>query len=424
MKLLNYSTFYFAGVLLLLLSAWAVIFYIEMLDEIYDSLDDSLENQKMLVIRKTFEDPSVLQQSEFEDGYYTIKETSFEEIEHFTDSYRDTLMYKENEKDYEPVRLLESVFTRNGKYYKLKVITSMVEEDDLVKDLFIALLWLYLGLIISILILNNLVLKKIWNPFYQLIGRLRNFRIEEDQEIQLEPTRVEEFKLLNESVEKLLSKSVQSYVEQKHFIENASHELQTPLAISINKLELLAENTELKEDQVKIVASVMDNLERLTRFNRSLLLLSKIENKQYVEEEMIDFNALINQIKNDFQDLAEHRNLKISIKEEDNLKFRMNKDLALIMVLNLLKNALIHGKSGSEIKILIQKRSFEVKNPGGEGSLEEEKIFNRFEKSNTSQRSTGLGLSITKAISEKYRLKLSYSYAEEQHIFRILFPER
>src|SRR5690606_32303298 len=112
----------------------AILFYFEMLDEIYDSLDDGLENQKMQVIEKAREDPEILQKSFFENGFI-VREVQKEGVLEFTDSYRDTLMYMLNEKDYEPVRLLESVFEQDGKYYKMKVITSMVEEDDLVKEL-------------------------------------------------------------------------------------------------------------------------------------------------------------------------------------------------------------------------------------------------------------------------------------------------
>src|SRR5690606_3275909 len=130
MKLLNYTTTYFAVILIFLLAIWAVFFYVEIMDEIYDSMDDGLENQKMLVIRKAREDPSILERSVFEDGNYIITPITVEAGKGFTDAYRDTLMFRENEDDYEPVRLLESVFRQDGNFYKIKVVTSMVEEDD------------------------------------------------------------------------------------------------------------------------------------------------------------------------------------------------------------------------------------------------------------------------------------------------------
>lgn len=422
MKLLNHSTVYFAAVLFLLLSVWSLVFYFEMLDEIYDSMDDGLENKKMLVIEQAEIDSAILQQVNFEDGYYTVRETSFEQVRDFRDSYRDTLMYMENEEDFEPVRLLESAFEQDGRYYKVKVITSMVEEDDLVKDLLISIIWLYLGLITSILILNNLVLKKVWNPFYRLLSRLKNFSIEKDRQIITEPTDIEEFILLNKSIERLLDKSIKSYIDQKHFIENASHELQTPLAISINKLELLIENTKLNQNQLNILGSVLSNLERLTRFNKSLLLLSKIENRQYIDERKIDFNTLSRELISDFLDFARHKGLSINVTESGDLRFTMNRDLAVILLSNLIKNALVHGKKGTDVKIEISSKSFEIRNSAENFPLEEEYIFTRFQKSGNKRKSTGLGLAIAKAISQKYQLKLEYHF-EIQHSFRIEFPK-
>lgn len=187
MKLLNHTTKYFAILLIVLISVWAVIFYVAMLDEVYDSLDDGLENQKEIIIKAVKDNSELLNDTEFGVNNYTIKETDVEERKKVKDSYHDTLMYFQNEEDYEPIRILESVFEQNGKYYKLKLITSMVEEDDQIENLFKYLVGLYLALILSILVLNNFVMKRIWKPFYSLIERLKTFRIEKDDQLLLVP---------------------------------------------------------------------------------------------------------------------------------------------------------------------------------------------------------------------------------------------
>ena len=422
MKLLNYSTGYFAFILFFLLSLWAVIFYYEMLDEIYDSLDDGLENQKLMVMQKALEDPSILEQEDFENGTFRIKRTSYESIANFTDSHRDTLMYMKTEADYEPVRLLESVFKQDGEYYRLQVITSMVEEDDLVKELFFALLWLYLGLILSILLLNSLLQKRIWKPFYSLLRKLGNFRIEKDRKLDLEPSNIEEFRLLNSKVDQLIRKAVESFDSQKEFIENASHELQTPLAISINKLELLVEKNQLSEEQMEEIGAVLEHLERLTRFNRSLLLLSKIENRQFPEEESVDLNAMLQRICEDLKDMADHKEIALELAEDAQLSYRMNADLANILFTNLIKNALTHGSRGTTVKIEVNRARVKLANAADQGPLDHEKIFSRFQPTHGEHRSTGLGLAISKSIAEKYGIDLSYSY-EQTHIFELKFPK-
>lgn len=421
MKLLNYTTRYFAIILFVLLSAWAVLFYFEMLDEIYDSMDDGLENQKILVIRRAKEDASILEKNEFGEGYYIIRKLGSENILNIKDNYRDTLMYMDNEEDFEPVRLLESVFQQNGEYYKLKVITSMVEEDDLVEDLLFSLLWLYLGLVVSIILLNNIVLKKVWNPFYKLIGELKNFNIEKDENINVQETSIEEFNLLNKQIRQLLKKSRDSFTGQKQFIENASHELQTPLAISINKLELFIENKKLNEHELEQLASVLNNLERLTRFNKSLLLLSKIENRQFISEEKVSINTIIQNLVEDFSDFANHKEMKFSIASEEIIEFQMNSDLTVILFTNLIKNAVVHGKSRNEINIEIGKNEVKISNFSINEKLKEGKLFTRLYKI-SNKNSNGLGLAICKAITDEYNLDLEYNF-DKKHNFILRFPK-
>ena len=420
MKLLNHTTKYFALLLIVLISVWAVIFYFAMIDEVYDSLDDGLENQKELIIDAVKIDPSLLQDTEFGVNNYTIKRVDAVSHDINKDSYRDTLMYMQNEDEFEPIRMLESTFVQDDTYYKIKLITSMVEEDDQIENLFTYLVGLYLALVLSIVVLNNLVLKKVWKPFYSLIDKLKGFRIEKDEPIQQEPTDIDEFNLLNQSVEKLTKKSRDSYIAQKEFIENAAHELQTPLAIAMNKLELLLEKNELTGHQTQEIGGVLDNLTRLTRLNKSLLLLSKIDNRQYLEEEDIDFNALIEKVAADFLDFATHKNMQVNVISNAKIRYTMNTDLAIIMVTNLIKNAIIHGEEGKEVAIVIDENSVTIKNYGKEKALDSGELFSRFKKVSADSRSTGLGLAISKAIADKYNLQLRYSYSRQHH-FMILF---
>ena len=419
MKLLNYTTLIFSAILLLLLSLWAVIFYFEMLDEIYDSLDDGLDNQKVLVIQKLQQDPGLLQAPFGENGF-EVEEIPKEQALGFIDAYRDTLMFMQNERDYEPARLLESVFSQDGKYYRLMVVSSMVEEDDLVKELFFALLWLYFGLILSIILLNGLLHRKIWKPFYKLLSQLGDFSLEKDVQVRTVPTRIVEFQLLNAQIEKLLRRTVDTYKGQKQFIENTSHELQTPLAISINKLELLVENNDLSDRQIEDLGSVIENLERLTRFNRSLLLLSKIENLQFPEMERVNFNELTGELATEFEDLALHREMQLQIKQGPLLQHHMNRDLATILVSNLLKNALIHGEKGSVVEVEFLPDRLQISNLGVAQALDPASLSSRFRKTDVNSKSSGLGLSISRAIAERFGLQLSYAYTGT-HVFRLDF---
>lgn len=422
MKLLNYTTAYFAAILLVVLSAWAGLFYYNMLDEIYDSMDDGLENQKILVMQKAAIDSTVMGRKKFDDGYYRIREIPAPTTKKPKDIYQDTLMFMQNEQDFEPVRMLTTVFRHQNRYYELRVITSMVEEDDLIEDLLYSLLWLYLGLLASILILNNFLLQKIWQPFYRLLNHLKYFRLEDSRQITPEPTNILEFQLLNQTIQKLLHSNINTYVSQKTFIENAAHELQTPLAISLNKLELLAEGNNLQEDQLTQIGSVMQNLERLTRLNKSLLLLSKIENNQFGQEEEVNINQLVQKVINDFSDQAAYREITVTLQENTVCQAKLNPDLAAILFVNLIKNAIIHNHAGGEVNIQIQKNEVVIQNSGSNQPLDAQKLFTRFHKNAASPGSTGLGLAIAKAIADLYRFRLTYAFAEK-HTWIIHFHE-
>ncbi len=420
MKLLNYTSVYFSLALLIVISIWAAAFYYTMLIEIYDSIDDGLDNQKGLVIQKAATDTTLLKKNNFDESDYTINEIPAGAALNLRDTYIDTMMFMQNERSDEPVRLLKTVFLQNGKYYELKVATSMVEEDDLVKQMFFSLLWLYLGLVLFIIIFNNFLFKRIWQPFYRLLKHLKKFRLDKPEPVTPIKTKVDEFNMLNETVQKFVQRNIDTYTSQKHFIENASHELQTPLAISINKLESLAEDEQLKPDQLKLVASALDHLERLTRLNKSLLLLSKIENKQFAEASAVNINELTKKITADFSDQLTFSGLKLTIAEKNSCIKKMNSDLAAILLINLVKNAIIHNKAGGFITITIHSDSLMIENSGVEKPLDQQKIFSRFHSDEPSSASTGLGLAIVKAIGDLYDFNTSYRY-EQKHIITVHF---
>jgi signal transduction histidine kinase len=422
-KLQSYTLLYLSIALLAVIGIWAVIFYVNMLDEIYDSIDDGLDNSRLLIIHKVETDTSIINKNEFMESNYAIREIPSGAAIPRKDAYFDSTLYMENEKDFEPVRMLRTVFrAQNEKYYELTIVSSMVEEDDLISDLFYALIWLYFILLASVLLINKVLLRKIWMPFYETLYKLKNFRLGQQEVFSVSPTKVQEFNELNAAVTDLLQRSLETFNSQKQFIENASHELQTPLAISISKLELFAERNSLPEPQIKELASVIESLERLTRINKTLLLLSRIENRQFPQQDEINFNNLMKDILGTFSDMADFRQLRVNLAEKNNFVYRMNPELATIMLSNLVKNAIMHTDAGREINIVIDDKSIAITNAGNNNALDEQKIFNRFYKVSTSSHSTGLGLSIVKSIAEYNNIQVEYSFSGN-HVFRLRFPK-
>ncbi len=408
--------------LLIALTAWAFIFYINMIDEVHDSIDDGLDNSKLLIIHEAGLDSTVLSKRNFDEGNYAIHPiVEKKALTHF-DEYKDTLMYMENEDDLEPVRLLTTVFeAKENEFYQLKVISSMVEEDDLIEDLFYSLLWLYLILLATVLVINTLVLRSMWKPFFKFLNQLSQFKLGKNEQVQPVQSKVTEFQLLNKVITEVLESNIRSYHNQKQLIENTSHELQTPLAIALSKLQLMADNPQLSEEAVTEIFQTIETLERLTRLNKSLLLLSKIENKQFLNEEDMHFNELIRTVLEDFQDQIEFKELEVVFLSESELNAQMNPELARILLTNLIKNAIRHNLKKGKIEILITNSFIQISNSGLQKALDPEKVFQRFHKESDDQSSTGLGLAIVKSIVTISGYHISYHYALGIHRFTVIF---
>jgi signal transduction histidine kinase len=420
MKLLNHTLLYLSVSLLGVLGIWAVVFYFFMLQEVKDTIDDGLTNYKMFIVHRAQGDTAMLNSDAFSDKNYSIKEIPATQAMQVLDTYKDTLIYQERLEQHKPVRLLTTAFVANEKYYELKIISAVINKADLIRKLFLALVALYGVMLASILVVNNLVLKKIWKPFHYLLAQLRNFRLGNTPLFKSARTSVKEFRELNDSLQSLLQRNSDTYLSQKQFNENASHELQTPLAISINKLELLAERGELTNEDAETVGEVIQALESLKRLNKALLLLSRIENQQFVEEQTVRFSEVFQKLTRDFSDMLHFREVKVELNEEGDFESIMNGDLAEILVMNLLKNAIVHNTAGGMVTVTIAGSWFSIENSGNPEPLDEEKMFDRFYKRSPQSSSTGLGLAIVKAITALYALSVNYDFHNSKHKFIIL----
>ncbi|MBS7255659.1 sensor histidine kinase [Flavobacterium branchiicola] len=423
MKLQNYTLRYLALTLLIIIPIWAGIFYVLILDEVYDNIDDDLKNSKIIIIRHAFADQKLLNTPEFGINKFTIRPLPKGNYS-YKDKITSTKEFMEYDNENQPIRILKTVFRdQKGNPHELTIKASIVEEDELLEDLFLALIGLYVMLVISILAVNHLLLKKIWKSFHIILENLKGIKLGAGNKLKPINSPINEFNTLAAEVEKMLSRNEIIYSSQKQFIENASHELQTPLAISINKLELFAENTNLPDEQMIEIGKITDTLNRLTRLNKSLLMLSKIENQQYSEEENINFNQLILVLTDDYSDLADFKKVKITITENATLFFTMNKGLAVALISNLLKNALIHNHPNGFVDFIINDNEILISNSGSNTPLNSNSIFNRFYRHTTTSESTGLGLSIVKSIINNYSITVDYVF-NDHHQFKITFPKK
>ncbi len=422
MKLLSYTYRKLALLLFLLMAVWGVLFYYAIIDEVVDETDDTLENYGEILMESALHDPSILETEGSLMSFYKFTPISEEEGRHYRQVFYDATVYIELEDEDEPVRVMCTAFRMpDGQYYELKLMISILERDDMVE----AMLW-YLGALFLLFLICTsigiqLVLKGVFRPLHRLLDWLHCIQPGKEVPPLDNPTKIREFRQLSDAALDMGNRSYKAYEEQKQFIENASHELQTPLAIVRGKVELLAESEGMTEQQMEQLDEIYATLGCAVKLNKSLLLLSRIENGQYTEMEDVSVDEILDELLPDLMDIYEHKQVRLIRKrEEQPFIIRCNHSLAQILVSNLVKNSLLHNREEGELQVLTTPTSLVIKNTG-DVPLDGEKLFRRFYHGMDGKKdSTGLGLAIARSIALSSSLKLTYEWQDGMHTFRLV----
>ena len=426
MKLVYRILLHLSWVLSLLLAAWAALFYFAMIDEIDDEVDDALEARAEVIVTRVLSGRELPEPASEGNNGYLLREVEPEyawgrQHERYTD---EEIFIPERDEE-EPARVLRKTFRdAAGRWYELTVMTPSIEKDDLVEAIFYAIVWLYLFLLLLVLLVTVVVLHRTMRPLYALLRWLDGYTVG-GQNPPLEiRTSVTEFRRLNDAARRYAARAESTFERQKQFIGNASHEMQTPLAVCRNRLEMLVDDARgLTGEQLGEIAKVQRTLDHLVRLNRSLLLLSKIDNGQFPETEEVDLAALARRTGEDMEEIYAHRRMRLSLHEETPLCVRMNPSLAGSLVGNLVKNAFVHGAEGGEVRVRIAERRFEIENDAAQGPLDAAHIFERFYQGTKKEGATGLGLAIADAVCRLYGLRIAYAFRDGRHVFTVDFPQ-
>ena len=425
MKLVCRILLHLAWALSLLLAAWAVLFYVTMIDEINDEMDDALEARAEVILTRVLAGRELPAPASEDNNAYFLNEVSAEyAAAQPRERYSDEEIFIPERDDEEPARMLRKVFhDRDGRWYELTVMTPTIEKEDLREAILGWIVSLYLFLLGMILLVTVVVLYRTMRPLYALLRWLDGYTVGAQNPPLAVETSVTEFRRLNDAARRYAERAEETFERQKQFIGNASHEMQTPLAVCRNRLEMLVDDAPtLTEEQLGEIAKVQRTLDYLVRLNRSLLLLSKIDNGQFPETEAVDMNALVRRTAEDMEEIYAYRNMRFTLADEGPLTVRMNPSLAGSVVANLVKNAFVHGDAGGEIVVTVASRRLTVANSGAGGPLDAGHIFDRFYQGAKKEGSTGLGLAVVDAVCRLYGLKIAYSHADGRHCFTVDFP--
>jgi signal transduction histidine kinase len=417
MKLTAKSSIYYLIYTLFIFTVGTILFYFLIRNILFNAIDEALHQEKNQLVENL----------KYEKEFKELQNSEFIEIIELGadskpyDKYYNRSIYNAVKNEYVDYRELKSVYKHGDNFYEITIRQSLNEAEALINSILPIEVTLFLGLIIGVLLINRFISNKIWQPFYDLVERLKNYDLTNIKIIPYKKSNVDEFDELSEIVEKMTTRIYKDFNSQKEFNENSSHELQTPLAIIRNKLELLIQSKNLKDDDMILIGSVFHTINRLTQLNKGLILLSKIENNQYRELSRINIGQLLDTLLVSFEELINEKNIAVSVNILKVIIIPANQILIETLLFNLISNAIKHNINGGTISITVSKNALEISNTGNALPVEAERMFDRFLKNSTSEMSVGLGLSIVKKICDLYKFKISYTCVNKIHTTIIEF---
>ncbi|WP_126244107.1 sensor histidine kinase [Chitinophaga rhizosphaerae] len=408
MKLLNKTLQYYFWLSIVLLMVAIPVFYYVLQRIVLSNIDASLVATKTQLIprlRVMEMEPEALQ-PQLDDGVTLEKAPRRPE----SDSLYTSDKY----------RLLTSYLVINQETYRLQIKSSLADHQRLIGSIIILQSVLLILLLTGLLLINQSLAKRIWKPFYQTLRKLRAYKVDDPAPLQLAPSGISEFGELNSAVEQLAERSRQSYLSQKEFAENASHELRTPLAVFQGKLEMLMQTTPLSEEQAALISELADASHRMTRLNKGLLLLTRIQNGQFPDTAAVFVRETARHLLAQYEPQIAQKGLKVEEDWLDELPVNMSPNLLEVLLGNLLSNAIRHNLPGGKIVVKGANGVLTVSNTGQAYPLQEDRIYQRFAKNSKDAESLGLGLEIVRKICDLYGFEVKYGWEKGMHNFQVI----
>jgi signal transduction histidine kinase len=414
MKLFTRTNLYYIFFSLIAFGIGGIIFY-HLLNKIFDDrIEEDLRTEKLLIQHEISHFDSL---PDYQSVYgHLLQFKLFDRPRKYLERLQDTVMFDMKLEDFRLYRHLrvEST-TEDGKGYVVNLFKPLDNRKMLTKDIIFSLIILFLVLSGFLIFINNVIIRRVWIPFYRTLRALNHYDLNVQVPLQLSRTDIREFRLLNETLNKMSEKILQDYQNLKEFNENAAHELQTPLAVIKSKLDLLIQHEQMDESQMSLIHSVYEATTRMSRLNQGLLLISRIQNNQFSVSEEINFEIIINNTLEHFQEMVDLQKIRVTKNIIDPMIMHLNRTLAEVLVNNLVSNAIRHNIPDGSISITMNTGSFSITNTGPSINVDPKKLFERFRKSDSRSESVGLGLSIVHRICSLYQMSSRYDYQDGMH---------
>lgn len=398
--------------------AGAIFLYFTIKRVVYRQIDNSLITEKV-IIQDQIEQTDTIPDFEASFGHQIEVRVQDSQLPEYQVIY-DTLISDAVSGDNFPYRYLYySGNTDRNKGYTIRILQTLSEKKELLKDIGLYMFFLFLSLFLISILLNYLISRNLWNPFYVTVDKAEKFDIQSDKAIELPETNINEFQQLNMVLDHMTRKMRNDYLSLKEYNENSAHEIQTPLAIIQSKLEILMQRKELKKESIILIKSINEATARLFKLNQGLLLISKIDNLYFQEEKEISLKKIIETCLINYKEIMQLKKIKVELEASDPAVVMMNDILAEVLISNLISNAVRYNIDGGFIKCFIGTGYLIISNSGAPLKIDPELLFRRFHKKSENPKSVGLGLSIVKRITETYKMEITYTCTGNIHELRL-----
>jgi signal transduction histidine kinase len=415
LKLFNkYSRYNILATILVLLLG-SICYYFIIRYVLIRQLDNTLKIEEAEIIDFINKNHQLPEPANYKDQLISFGQESQAVERHF----QRVDLYFTADKERKPFRQLIFPVTVSGIAYRVTVSKSQLEAEDLLGLIVIITIGIIVLLLLIQFIINRYLLRKIWTPFYETLESIKQFNLMNQKPIPRHQSDIDEFINLDAAVIRMTAKIIRDYETLRNFTDNASHEMQTPLAIINSRLDLMIQEQGLNEKQGRHLQAMYNAIGRMSQLNKSLLLLTKIENEQFDLSESLELHKMVKDKLEQLDEMAGTKHLEI-IEDIRESFHHLNHYLADSMLNNLLSNAIRHNMEGGIIKVVLNQERLIISNTGLPLPFNDSLIFDRFTKTSQSE-GTGLGLAIVKQICEKYHFQLGYTQDGQRHIFTITF---
>jgi signal transduction histidine kinase len=340
-------------------------------------------------------------------------------------SIKDTDIYDQKANSFTPFRyIFASGSTPQKKGFIITIYKVTEEKNELLQAIGLYMFFLFFSLFIISILINYLIARRLWKPFYDSVNIAEKFDIQSDKPLDLPVTDIKEFNQLNDVFDYMTTKMRYDYLNLKEFSENAAHEIQTPLAVIRSKADLLMQQKGLSKESINLLKSINEATTKLFKLNQGLLLISKIDNQIFHDKKKVSLRNVLEKGLDNYKEIMELKKIRVELTATDDAVVEMNEVLAEALVSNLLSNAVRFNIDNGFIKCKIDSMDFSIANSGLPLTINPENMFKRFSKGSDNPQSVGLGLSIVKKITDDYGMTISYSHYDNTHEIRLRYRNR